>query len=160
MKTIVAIGTHNLRKGYQFEPKMMRTNSKNRICNATNEIVENALKKAHLFSFWWGRWGRHCVSIFFLKICVPMCSHMFPKFLMCSQQHHTFLFHVVCQRRGITSSYRNFYFGSSEVSFFFWELMGQSKWFSAIKIILNAQIMWKNLVCEQLPLHIELLVYS
>lgn len=122
MKTIVAIvaiGTHNLRKGYQFKPKMMRTNSKNRICMQPMRLLKMHSRELIFFPFGGGGggsivWG--CFCFVFVFPCVPTCS---PSSLMCSQQHHTFLFHVVCQRRGITSSYRNFYFGSSQSFFFF-----------------------------------------
>jgi hypothetical protein len=112
------------------------------------------------FSFWWGRWGQHCVGdVFILFLCsyvfpyVPQVLHVF------SIASHFFSMWF-CQRRAIhietsiLGSFQSFNF------FSFFELMGQSKWFSAIKIILNAQIMCKNRVCEYLPLHIELLVYS
>ncbi len=120
---------------HQFKPKMMRTNSKNRICMQTNEIVENALKRAHLFSFWWGRWGQHCVGMFLFHFFVPMCSHMFPKFLMCSQQHHTFYSMWFAKGEVLHLHVETSILEVSKVSKkkTFFELMGQSKWFSVIK---------------------------
>ncbi len=62
-------------------------------------------------------WGFFFLNFVFR--CVPQVLNVF------SIASHFFLFHVVCQRRGITSSYRNFYFGEfPKFQFFFLFLNG------------------------------------
>lgn len=91
---------------------------------ATNEIVENALKKAHLFFLLVGEVGAAlcggCFYFIFVFLCVLTCS---PSSSCVLNSITPFFSMWFCQRRGITSSYRNFYFGEfPKFVFSFFEL--------------------------------------